>query len=248
LCRVSCHSGAETYLFFFLLDFLVVGLQSPVVYALLNLLHVENSALTISFHHALCLQGLEPTSFAKGCSALLVALAVGILLAIAVTLFYADDTDDFPVGAYIPVLLLVLVLPCIAACFYRTPEKPASVLPRSFEVTPRKLPVGDALGETGEYRSGLASELMTTYNGATTLREVFENAVAIDPSAQCQGTRPIEVGFFLNAIPLRQAIIASFFAAQGDAECYLQKPRWRGCHARNREVGYGSRVLVEVIF
>ncbi len=139
---------------------------------------------------------MHPTSFFKGCRGLLIALTISILLAVAVGLFHADDEDAFPVGALVPVLILVIILPCVAACLYRTPKKPASVLPRSFEITPRKLPVGDALGETGIYRSGLTEELLSTYNGATTLREVFENAVAIDPSAKCQGTRAIEVSLF----------------------------------------------------
>jgi len=124
---------------------------------------------------------------------LFIALLVSLLLAVAVGLFHADDEDNFPVGALVPVLLIVIILPCVLACMYRTPAKPASILPRSFEITPRKLPVGDALGETGVYRSGLTEELLTGYNGATTLREVFENAVAINPSAQCQGTRSIQV-------------------------------------------------------
>lgn len=147
-------------------------------------------------HHAFntfCLQGLHPTSFFNGCRTLLIALAVSILLAVAVGLFHADDENDFPVGAFVPVLIVAIILPCVLACLYRTPEKPASMLPRSFEITPRKLPVGDDLGETGIYRSGLTEELLSGYNGATTLREVFENAVAINPSAKCQGTRPIEV-------------------------------------------------------
>lgn len=129
-----------------------------------------------------------------------VAAAIALIIVIAVGKFNGRNLlatvanscpDDFPVGVFVPVLILVLVLPCVLACLHKGRGSEPSQLPKS-------LPVPDAQvfeGESRPYRNTRVESLKRTTRGERTLSEMFARTAASYGSKACLQWREVKREF-----------------------------------------------------